>query len=95
VAFLFGLFHGLGFAGALAEIGVPQHEITLALLMFNVGVETGQLIFIAVAMSLFTLLQRLPVSSPVWTWRLMPYSIGSLATYWTIDRVLSFLPFTI
>ena len=48
VAFAFGLFHGLGFAGALSEIGVPQHEVPLALLMFNVGVETGQLLFIAV-----------------------------------------------
>ena len=47
IAFIFGLFHGLGFAGALSEIGVPQHEVPLALFIFNVGVETGQLLFIA------------------------------------------------
>lgn len=95
VAFVFGLFHGLGFAGALAEIGVPQHEISLALLMFNVGVESGQLLFIASVMGLFSLLRRLPVNTPESSWRVLPYAIGSLAAYWTIDRVMSFLPFTI
>src|SRR4029453_8832671 len=47
VAFVFGLLHGLGFAGALHEIGLPQHAIPVALLLFNVGVEIGQLLFIA------------------------------------------------
>jgi hypothetical protein len=92
IAFIFGLFHGLGFAGALAEIGLPQHEIPLALLMFNVGVETGQLLFIAVVLSLIALLKRLPLSTPQGAWQVVPYSIGGLAAYWTIDRVLSFLP---
>ena len=92
IAFIFGLFHGLGFAGALSEIGVPQHEVPLALFMFNVGVETGQLLFIAVVLSLIAMLKRLPVTAPQGTWRLMPYGIGSVAAFWTIERVVSFLP---
>ena len=92
VAFAFGLFHGLGFAGALSEIGLPQQEIPLALLMFNVGVETGQLMFIAAVLALFGVLKRLPVTLPQGAWRLLPYSIGSIAAYWTIDRVISFMP---
>jgi len=92
IAFIFGLFHGLGFAGALSEIGVPQHEVPLALFTFNVGVETGQLLFIAVVLGLIGLLKRLPITLPQGTWRLLPYSIGGVAAYWTIDRVISFLP---
>jgi len=92
IAFVFGLFHGLGFAGALSEIGVPQHEVPLALLMFNVGVETGQLLFIAVVLSVIALLKRLPLQAPQGAWRVLPYSIGSVAAFWTIDRVMSFVP---
>jgi len=92
VAFAFGLFHGLGFAGALSEIGVPQHEVPLALFMFNVGVETGQLLFIAVVLSLFAALKKLPFTVPQGAWRLLPYGIGSVAAFWTIERVASFLP---
>ena len=92
VAFAFGLFHGLGFAGALSEIGVPQHEVPLALFMFNVGVETGQLLFIAVVLSLVAVLKKLPLTPPQGAWRLLPYSIGSVAAFWTIERVTSFLP---
>ncbi len=95
VAFAFGLFHGLGFAGALSEIGLPQQEIPLALLMFNVGVETGQLMFIAAVLALFAVLKRLPVTLPQGAWRVLPYSIGSIAAYWTIDRVMSFMPVAI
>ncbi|MFW2372048.1 MAG: HupE/UreJ family protein [Gammaproteobacteria bacterium] len=95
VAFIFGLFHGLGFAGALSEIGVPQHEVPLALFMFNVGVETGQLLFIAAVISLMALIRRLPFSAPQGSWRLLPYSIGGVASFWTIERVMSFLPFSV
>jgi len=63
--------------------------------MFNVGVETGQLLFIAAVMNLLWLLQRLHLSAPPAAWRILPYSIGGLAAYWTIDRVMSFLPFTV
>jgi hydrogenase/urease accessory protein HupE len=92
IAFIFGLFHGLGFAGALSEIGVPQHEVPLALFMFNVGVETGQLSFIAVVLGLLALFKRLPLATPEGAWRLLPYGIGSVAAFWTIERVVSFLP---
>ncbi len=92
IAFVFGLFHGLGFAGALSEIGVPQHEVPLALFMFNVGVETGQLLFIAAVLTLIALLKRLPLTMPQGAWRLLPYSIGSVAAFWTIERVMAFLP---
>ena len=95
IAFVFGLFHGLGFAGALSEIGVPQHEVPLALFMFNVGVESGQILFIAVVLGLLAVLRRLPITVPEGAWRLVPYSIGGIAAYWTIDRVLSFLPLTV
>jgi hypothetical protein len=92
IAFIFGLFHGLGFAGALSEIGVPQHGVPLALFTFNVGVETGQLLFIAVVLGLITLLKRLPLSAPQGSWRLLPYSIGGVAAFWTIDRLMAFIP---
>ena len=92
IAFIFGLFHGLGFAGALSEIGVPQHEVPLALFTFNVGVETGQVLFIGVVLSLIAVLKRLPLTAPQGAWRLLPYSIGGVAAFWTIDRVMSFLP---
>jgi hydrogenase/urease accessory protein HupE len=95
IAFAFGLFHGLGFAGALSEIGVPQHEVPLALFMFNVGVETGQLLFIGAVLTLIALLKRLPLTAPQGAWRLLPYSIGSVAAFWTLDRVMSFLPVTV
>jgi hypothetical protein len=95
IAFLFGLFHGLGFAGALSEIGVPQHEVPLALFMFNVGVETGQLLFIAAVVSMMALFRRLSLQTPQGAWRVLPYGIGSVAAFWTIDRVMSFMPFSV
>jgi hydrogenase/urease accessory protein HupE len=95
IAFIFGLFHGLGFAGALSEIGVPQHEVPLALFTFNVGVETGQLLFIAVVLALIALLKRLPLTAPQGAWRLLPYGIGGIAAFWTIERVMSFMPYSV
>jgi hydrogenase/urease accessory protein HupE len=95
VAFAFGLFHGLGFAGALSEIGVPQHEVPLALFMFNVGVETGQLLFIAAVITIGAMLRRIPFMLPVNAWRVAPYAIGSIAAFWTIERIMSFIPIAI
>jgi len=92
IAFLFGLFHGLGFAGALSEIGVPQQAIPLALFTFNVGVETGQLLFVGVVLMIIWAWKRLSFDFPEQAWRLAPYSIGGLAAYWTIERVISFFP---
>jgi hydrogenase/urease accessory protein HupE len=91
VALAFGLFHGLGFAGALSEVGVPAHEVPLALLMFNVGVETGQVLFVAAAAGLLAAFARLPVAVPQGSWRLAPYTIGALAAFWTIERLATTL----
>ncbi len=90
VAFVFGLLHGFGFAGALSEIGLPQQAIPLALLVFNIGVELGQLLFIAAALALAALVSRTPIPQPAWAWRLPAYGIGSMATFWMIERVAGF-----
>jgi len=90
VAFAFGLMHGLGFAGALSEVGLPQQAIPLALLFFNVGVELGQLAFIAGMLALMTAGRRLPFRTPDWSWRIAPYSIGAVAAFWVIQRTVAF-----
>jgi hydrogenase/urease accessory protein HupE len=94
VSFIFGLLHGLGFASALAEVGLPQNSIPLALLFFNVGVEIGQLIFIAAVLLLLAVGTRVAASlrlhSPSWLWRVPPYAIGGLASYWVFERVAGF-----
>lgn len=90
VAFSFGLLHGLGFAGALEEVGLPQTAIPIALLMFNVGVEVGQLIFIAAVLLLGALAKKLMEKSEEWAVPLTAYMIGSVAAFWTIERVASF-----
>jgi hydrogenase/urease accessory protein HupE len=89
VALAFGLFHGLGFAGALSEVGVPPSEVPLALFMFNVGVETGQVLFVVAVVGMLGVWRRLPLSVPHGAWRLTPYSIGALAAFWTIERVVA------
>ena len=90
VALSFGLLHGFGFAGALAEIGLPQTAIPLALFTFNVGVEAGQLIFIAAALGVIWVLKRIPLAWPAWSLRIPAYAIGSLAAFWCIERVVGF-----
>ena len=91
VAFTFGLVHGLGFAGALSEIGVPPNEVPLALLMFNVGVETGQVMFVVVVSLLLAGLHRLHGHSALTLARATPYAIGGIAMFWTIQRIGQFL----
>jgi hypothetical protein len=88
VAFGFGLVHGLGFAGALSEIGVPQNEVPLALLMFNLGVETGQVMFVLAVSLLLAGLHRLHGQTVLTLTRATPYAIGGIAAYWTIDRLV-------
>ncbi len=85
VAFLFGLMHGLGFAGALTEIGLPQHNLLVALLTFNVGVELGQLFVVGLAFAGYQLFLR----SGRLEWARVPalYGIGGLAAFWTLQRV--------
>tara|TARA_Y100000385_G_C13077386_1_gene632111 strand:- start:659 stop:1660 length:1002 start_codon:yes stop_codon:yes gene_type:complete len=90
VAFLFGLIHGLGFAGALSEIGLPQKSIPSALLFFNVGVEAGQILFVIALWSLFAILKKfLPYGLKVMRIGL-PYVLGSLGMFWLIERVSGF-----
>jgi hypothetical protein len=90
VAFIFGLLHGFGFAGALGEIGLPQAEVPMALLFFNIGVELGQLMFVAVlGVLLYLLLKILP--KYVAKVKLSgAYAIGGMGMYWLIIRVLGF-----
>jgi hydrogenase/urease accessory protein HupE len=90
VAFSFGLLHGFGFAGALAEVGLPQKAIPVALLMFNVGVEIGQLIFVGFALGVAALIARVPGHRPAWTNFVLPYAIGTVAMFWVIERVGQF-----
>jgi hydrogenase/urease accessory protein HupE len=99
VAFSFGLLHGFGFAGALAEVGLPQHAIPVALLFFNVGVEIGQLIFVAAVLSLISLVHHV-ASKLLEPGRIQPsldrldmtvaYAIGVMAAYWLIERTTAF-----
>ncbi len=99
VAFAFGLLHGLGFAGALSEVGLPQHAIPLALLFFNLGVEVGQLVFVAAVMVLAWMVRGLTLRrfESVLAQRTFvavdvaaAYAIGALAAYWLIERTSNF-----
>ena len=90
VAFIFGLLHGFGFAGALAEVGLPQHAIPFALVFFNIGVELGQLAFVAVVLTSGWLIHRVRTFPLRSAELLTSYFIGGIAAYWTIDRVTGF-----
>ncbi|MGA8051340.1 MAG: HupE/UreJ family protein [Burkholderiales bacterium] len=90
VAFAFGLLHGFGFAGALSEIGLPEGRIPLALLFFNVGVEVGQLLFIAAALSTLAWIRHVRLQLPRWADLVPPYAIGSVAMFWVVQRVAAF-----
>ena len=90
VALSFGLLHGFGFASALAEVGLPQSAIPLALFTFNLGVEIGQLVFIAAVFAVRELWRRLGLGWPAWARPLPAYGIGSLAAFWCIQRVAAF-----
>jgi hydrogenase/urease accessory protein HupE len=90
VAFSFGLLHGFGFAGALQEIGLPQRDVPLALLTFNLGVEAGQLMFVAVVLLAYAAL-RIATNWPFSKARVAAaYVIGIVATVWFIDRLTGF-----
>jgi hypothetical protein len=101
VAFTFGLLHGLGFASALHEVGLPQNAIPLALLFFNVGVELGQLLFICVVMAAVSIaigfaqkfhqLNVAPGSAFSSCETVSAYIIGGIAAFWLIERTLSFI----
>jgi hypothetical protein len=86
VAGSFGLLHGLGFAGALSEVGLPSAEIPLALCSFSVGIELGQLAFIAGVLLVSAALRRLPIPWPRPASAAPAYAIGILAIYWFCER---------
>ena len=91
VAFVFGLLHGFGFAGALAEVGLPQQAIPLALVFFNVGVELGQLLFVAAVLSVGYLLHKLKLPKLLdWSETVAIYSIGGLSSFWLFERISAF-----
>jgi len=90
IAFSFGLLHGLGFASALREVGLPQNAIPLALLFFNIGVEVGQLLFISVVLAVVALVRRIQIQVPRCAELIPPYAIGSIAMFWVIQRVAAF-----
>jgi len=87
VAFAFGLLHGFGFASGLAQLGLPKGEIPLALLLFNVGVEIGQLAFVLLILLLERAFRLLQIHWPRLVERLPGYLVGSLGAFWTIQRV--------
>lgn len=86
VAFGFGLLHGFGFASGLSTVGMPKTEIPLALLMFNVGVELGQIAFVVLMLLIYRSLKVLAFRWPRWADYVPGYTIGSLGAYWTIQR---------
>ncbi len=94
IAFTFGLLHGFGFASALSQVGLPQNSIPIALLFFNVGVDVGQLLFIASVFVVTTLARqiasRIALTTPAWAWRMPPYAIGGVAAFWVIQRIAAF-----
>ncbi len=91
VAFAFGLVHGLGFASGLAGLGLPRGDIPLALLLFNLGVEAGQLMFVAVTLLLLRSFGQLEIRWPLPV-RMMPaYAVGSLGAFWMVDRIVAMI----
>ncbi len=89
VAFIFGLLHGFGFAGALSDVGLPQNEIPLALAFFNIGVEIGQISFVLVVLGVLKII-AFKKDWPVSIKKIPAYAIGSIAAFWMIERVLGF-----
>jgi len=91
VAFVFGLLHGFGFAGALAEVGLPANAIPVALVFFNIGVELGQILFISAVLALGWLAHQLRQPKLVdWAETTVVYVIGSLSSFWLFERISAF-----
>lgn len=88
IALAFGLLHGLGFAGALADIGLPKGEEIWALLLFNLGVEIGQILFVSTVLSALWLIGRSPMDQRKWVEMPAAYLVGGLGAFYTISRIL-------
>ena len=88
VAFAFGLVHGFGFAGALADIGLPQSQLTAALFAFNIGVEAGQLLVVALTILVLKALTRVPQQREAQTLTAATYVIGTIGSFWLIERLI-------
>jgi hydrogenase/urease accessory protein HupE len=91
MSFAFGLLHGFGFAGALAEIGLPRDQLAVSLLLFNLGIEAGQLLVIALLLGLWWSVLALARGILPMTERAFTVAMGCVAAFWTIDRVLILL----
>jgi uncharacterized membrane protein YfcA len=91
VSFAFGLLHGLGFAGALSQVGLPPGDIPLALFLFNLGVEVGQVAFVALVVGVLAVggwvVRRVQVVLPRWSPLVPAYAIGCVAAAWLLERV--------
>ena len=90
VAFAFGLLHGFGFASGLTNMGSPRAEIPVALLLFNLGVEAGQMLFVLLIVLLERAFRTLEMRWPRWVEAVPAYTVGTLA-YWTLQRTVLLL----
>ena len=88
ISFLFGLLHGLGFASALQDVGLPENNIPLALVLFNTGVEIGQLVFVFLILVIAAGIRKINFQWPRWAYKTPAYVIGTLAMYWFIERLM-------
>jgi hypothetical protein len=84
----FGLLHGMGFAGALVEIGLPQNNVPLALLFFNIGIEIGQIVFVLLALGVWRLIKGKMATSQERLALIPVYILGGLSAMWCIERGL-------
>jgi hydrogenase/urease accessory protein HupE len=89
IAFAFGLLHGFGFAGALAEIGLPEGEVPAALLTFNLGVEAGQLVIVSAGLLFLAAMRRFASAKLTAARVILSYAIGSIAAFWFIERAVA------
>jgi hydrogenase/urease accessory protein HupE len=90
VAFIFGLLHGFGFAGALNEIGLPQVDIPFALAFFNIGVEIGQLLFVMFLLLVIHFISKIEITKRQRLKLVPAYSIGIIAAMWSMERIMGF-----
>ena len=88
VAAAFGLLHGFGFASGLTALGLSRAEIPEALLLFNVGVELGQVFFVLLIILLEQSFRTLEIRWPRWVAALPSYTVGGLGAFWTIQRTV-------